>query len=85
MQRIAVYGLGSMGYGMAQSLLRAGHTVFGFDVVAEQEARFRAEGGAEGSLETIAADLDAVVIVVLNAAQTRDVLFGEAGVAPLLR
>ena len=85
MQRIAVYGLGSMGYGMAQSLLRAGHTVFGFDVVAEQEARFRAEGGAEGSLETIAADLDAVVIVVLNAAQTRDVLFGEAGVALLLR
>ena len=33
---IAIFGLGSMGYGMAQSLLRAGHTVHGFDVVPQQ-------------------------------------------------
>ncbi|MGB0160979.1 MAG: NAD(P)-binding domain-containing protein, partial [Candidatus Puniceispirillaceae bacterium] len=39
--KIAVFGLGSMGYGMAQSLLRAGHTVHGFDVVPQQVERFR--------------------------------------------
>ena len=74
-----------MGYGMAQSLLRAGHTVYGFDVVPEQEARFRDEGGASGELAAIAPKLDAVVVVVLNAAQTEEVLFGAAGVVPMLR
>ena len=76
MKTTAVFGLGSMGYGMAQSLLRAGHTVYGFDVVPEQEARFRDEGGASGELAAIAPKLDAVVVVVLNAAQTEEVLFG---------
>ncbi len=57
MKTIAVFGLGSMGYGMAQSLLRAGHTVYGFDVVPEQEARFRDEGGASGELAAIAPKL----------------------------
>ena len=85
MKTIAVFGLGSMGYGMAQSLLRAGHTVYGFDVVPEQEARFRDEGGASGELAAIAPKLDAVVVVVLNAAQTEEVLFGAAGVVPMLR
>ncbi len=31
-QRVAVIGLGSMGFGMAQSLLRAGFAVAGCDV-----------------------------------------------------
>jgi putative dehydrogenase len=84
-QKIAVIGLGSMGYGIAASILRAGHHTHGFDVVAAQAARFRAEGGAAGELADIAADLDAVVVVVLNAAQTEAVLFGQAGVAPLLK
>ncbi|MGB0519281.1 MAG: NAD(P)-dependent oxidoreductase, partial [Candidatus Puniceispirillaceae bacterium] len=83
--KVAVFGLGSMGYGMAQSLLRAGHTVYGFDVVPEAVARFVAEGGAEGGLADIAPDLDAVVVVVLNAEQTESVLFGESGVVPMLR
>lgn len=82
---VGVIGLGSMGYGMAQSLLRAGHRTHGFDVNASQTARFRAEGGAVGDLAEVAATLDAVVIVVLNAAQTEAVLFGDAGVAPLLK
>ena len=81
----AVIGLGSMGYGMARSLLRAGHRVHGFDVAADREAAFRAEGGAEGPVGEIAGTLDAVVIVVLNAAQTEAVLFGADGVVPRLR
>ena len=44
-KKIAVIGLGSMGYGIAQSILAAGHQTFGFDVVAAQMHRFRAEGG----------------------------------------
>ena len=82
---IAVFGLGSMGYGMAQSLVRAGHTVHGFDVVPQQVERFRDDGGAVGELADIAVSLDAVVVVVLNAGQTEDVLFGDNGVVPRLK
>jgi len=84
-QRVALFGLGSMGYGMAQSLLRAGHIVHGFDVAPHQSERFREEGGAEGAIADIAGDLDAVVVVVLNAAQTESVLFGDNGVVPHLK
>jgi 3-hydroxyisobutyrate dehydrogenase-like beta-hydroxyacid dehydrogenase len=80
-----VFGLGSMGYGIASSLLRAGHTTLGLDARPEPEARFRAEGGVPGDLAEVAGGLDAVVVVVLNAAQTEAVLFGLGGVVPLLR
>lgn len=84
-QSTAVIGLGSMGYGIAASLLRAGHTTFGYDIAPAQQDRFRAEGGAEGALGNIAGGLDAVVVVVLNAAQTEAVLFGPDGVAPKMK
>ena len=81
--RIAVFGLGSMGYGMAASLLRAEHDVWGRDVSPAPVARFVAEGGQAGDPDP--AGLDAVVVVVLNAAQTQAVLFGDAGIVPGLR
>ena len=83
--KIAVFGLGSMGYGMAASLLRAGCTTYGFDVAPEQVRKFQAEGGATGDFSDVAADLDAVVVVVLNAVQTESVLFGEDAVLPKLK
>ena len=79
-KNIAVIGLGSMGYGMAQSLLRAGHTTFGYDINAKTTQRFQDEGGVVGTLAEVAGTLDAVVVVVLNAAQTESVLFGPDGV-----
>ena len=83
-KKIAVIGLGSMGYGMAQSLLRAGHITFGYDINATITQRFQDEGGAPGALVDIAGTLDAVVVVVLNAAQTESVLFGPDGVVEML-
>jgi len=82
---VAIFGLGSMGYGMAQSLLRAGHRTFGYDVNADAVARFTAEGGAKDTVGDIAGTLDAVVVVVLNAAQAETVLFGLDGIVPLLK
>jgi len=82
---IAVIGLGSMGYGMASSLLKAGHKVHGFDVMPAQTKRFQVEGGALGELKDIAESLDVVVVVVLNAAQTETVLLGEQGIVSRLK
>ena len=82
--KTAVIGLGSMGYGIAISALRGGHATYGFDVNADQAARFRSEGGLDGQLEEIAPTLDVVLTVVLNAEQTEAVLFGPEGVVPHL-
>ena len=70
-QKVAVIGLGSMGYGIAASILRAGHRTWGFDVVPAQAERFRAEGGAAGTLAAVAGELDAAAVVVLNARADR--------------
>ena len=85
MTEIAVFGLGAMGYGIARSILRAGHVTYGFDVVPAQVEKFRAEGGAPGDVADVAGRLDAIAVVVLNAEQTETVLFGEAGIVPRLK
>ena len=82
--KIGIVGLGSMGYGMAASLLRAGHEVVGSDVNDAQVQRLRSEGGSAENLAAAAPGLDAVVIVVLNAQQTEQVLFGDDGIVPRL-
>ena len=81
---VAVIGLGSMGYGMAQSLLAAGHKTHGIDISAEAMARLQAEGGAAEPLAEAAPALSAIVVVVLNGAQLDTVLFGAEGVVPHL-
>ena len=85
MTNTAVFGLGSMGYGIAASILRAGHPVWGVDIAGPAMERFRAEGGAAGDVFDHAGDLDAVVVVVLNAQQTESVMFGPNGIVPKLK
>ena len=80
--QIAVVGLGSMGYGIAQSCVRAGHKTYGFDIDKTAVDQFLTDGGALGALADIAGTLDAAAIVVLNAAQTEEVMFGSEGIAP---
>ena len=76
---VGLIGLGAMGSGMAQSLRRAGHTVHVFDVRREVAAAFAAEGGmAHDTLASLGAACDVIVSVVVNAAQTESVLFGDA-------
>ncbi len=82
--KIGVVGLGSMGFGMATSLIRAGHAVHGADVNAEALERLRAQGAADPDAFAAAPGLDAAIIVVLNSAQAEEVLFGKTGIAERL-
>jgi 3-hydroxyisobutyrate dehydrogenase len=83
---VGVIGLGAMGGGMARSLRRAGHTVHVFDVRPEVARAFVAEGGAScGSPAQLAPQCDVIVSVVVDAAQTESVLFGEAGCAAAMK
>ncbi len=79
---VGVIGLGSMGLGMAQSLLRAGFAVTGCDISDAPRAALEEAGGVFApSPAAAAADANCVVAVVVNGAQTEDVLFGPDGCA----
>lgn len=84
-QKVAVIGLGSMGYGIAASALRGGHSVWGVDIDAAQMKRFVEEGGQATELNAAVGDLDTAIIAVLNAQQTETVLFGADGIVPKLK
>ena len=84
--RVAVVGLGSMGMGAALSLLKApGLEVSGVDPRETAQAEFAEAGGAAVAR---AADLpegtEAVLALVVNAAQAEAALFGPEGAAPRL-
>jgi L-threonate 2-dehydrogenase len=85
-QNIGVIGLGAMGRGMAQSLRRAGYRVHACDVRSEAAQAFASEGGvACASPAEVAAHCGVLVSVVVNAAQTEAVLFGEQGAAAAMK
>ena len=81
---VLFYGLGSMGTGMAHSLRRAGFRVNAFTNKPEVRQAFIDAGGESADLATFAPEAAAVVIAVVNAAQTEDILFGKTGLAERL-
>lgn len=83
---VGVIGLGSMGFGVARTLLKAGFTVHACDVRRESLERFASLGGvAEDTPAALGGKVDAVIILVVNAAQTDAVLFGEDGAAATMQ
>ena len=83
---LGVIGLGSMGMGAALSALRKGVPTWGCDPRPEARSAFEQAGGrAVASAAELAAHCDVLLILVVNAAQTEDVLFGAQGVAGLLK
>lgn len=84
---VAIVGLGAMGMGAAQSCIAAGLDTYGIDlnrVALEKLKSFGAKDvGVNG--DGFAQQLDAVVLLVVNAAQVNTVLFGENGLAAKLK
>ncbi|MEP3345287.1 MAG: L-threonate dehydrogenase [Litoreibacter sp.] len=76
----AVIGLGSMGWGAAVSLLRAGITTQGVDIREDVLEAFAAKGGdSHACVSDACAGADVVLIFVVNGEQAEDVLFGAGG------
>jgi 3-hydroxyisobutyrate dehydrogenase len=75
-----------MGMGMAQSLVKRGIRVAGFDINAAAVAKLAEAGGSgASSLAEVAKGADVLLVVVVNAAQTDAVLFGENGAAAAMK
>jgi 3-hydroxyisobutyrate dehydrogenase len=85
-EKVGVIGLGAMGLGMARSLRRAGYAVHVCDVRRAAAERFAADGGvACDSPAALGAACEVLFSVVVDAAQTEAVLFGEHGAAAAMR
>ncbi len=85
-RRVGVVGLGAMGMGVAQSLLRNGLEVHACDLNKDALKQITDAGGhGHATPEALAVHVDALIILVVNAAQTESVLFGANGAAAALK
>ncbi|WP_442801107.1 L-threonate dehydrogenase [Serratia rubidaea] len=84
---VCIVGLGSMGMGAAQSCINAGLTTYGVDLNPQARAALEQAGAKQvaASADAFAAELDAVMLLVVNAAQVKQILFGERGLAGQLK
>ena len=83
---LGVIGLGSMGRGAALSALRRGVPTWGFDLSPSACASVAAAGARIAtSVAELAQACDAVQVLVVTAAQTEGVLFGDGGLAAHLK
>lgn len=78
--KIGFIGLGAMGTGMVDNLLKAGFDVTGFDLREEALEWLEARGGrpAENPVDA-AREADLLILMVVNDSQVEAVLFGDDG------
>jgi 3-hydroxyisobutyrate dehydrogenase-like beta-hydroxyacid dehydrogenase/alkylhydroperoxidase/carboxymuconolactone decarboxylase family protein YurZ len=79
-ERCGVIGMGTIGAGLADCLVRKGHVVYGYDLRPDAVA---AIAGVKpcASPADLARKADVVLIAVVHAAQAREALFGPQGLA----
>ena len=82
---MAFIGLGAMGSGMARCLVRNAFGVRGFDIRSAAVDQMAASGGQPTRSSAEAAEgASAAVVIVLNADQVEEVVFGPHGLADAL-
>ena len=81
MARIGFIGLGNMGLPMALNLVKAGHAVAGFDVIAEQGGKLAARDGAAASSVAAACEGADAIITMLPAGEHVRQVYGRSVLA----
>ncbi len=77
--RAGVVGLGMIGGGIAESLIRSGFVPVVGDICAERMQAFAGRAVLAKSAAEVAAQSDVVMVCVVNALQARAVICGEEG------
>ena len=84
MRKIGFVGLGAMGAAMARQLVAKQFQVVGYDInPAAVEALVAAGGHAAGSCAEAAKGANALIVMVVNADQAEQVMFGDGAVEAL--
>jgi 4-hydroxybutyrate dehydrogenase/sulfolactaldehyde 3-reductase len=85
MKKVAFIGLGLMGLSMARNIMKAGHTVVGFDRKASQMQLHVANGGEIADSAALAtAGADFVITMLPVGSIVTSAIFGEQGIAETL-
>jgi 3-hydroxyisobutyrate dehydrogenase len=86
MNKAGLIGLGAMGAGIAATLRERGYEMHVCDARPGAAVRFAEAGGvAWATPAQVAQRCEVLISVVVNAAQTEDVLFGEGGAAAAMK
>ncbi|HCR5406386.1 TPA: 3-hydroxyisobutyrate dehydrogenase [Legionella pneumophila] len=81
MANIGFVGLGHMGFPMAINLLKAGHSVMGYDLQQSALEHFAEQGGAIAhNLQELAKDKDVIVTMLQTGQQVLHVCLGVDGI-----
>lgn len=78
-KRIGIIGLGNMGMGMADNLLKRGFPVTGLDLREERVEAFALLGGIRAESISEVAGSDTVFVMVLNGDQVNKIVCGKDG------
>ena len=81
MAQIGFIGLGNMGLPMARNLIKAGHTVTGYDISTAASDRFAVDGGvAATALDMACMGADVVITMLPSGKEVREVYLTRGGV-----
>lgn len=83
--KIGIVGLGNMGLGIAENLIRKGYSVYGYDINPARGSLLEEQGGHKAeSCAALGKEVDTVILMVFSPENLWDVLLGEGGLAGTL-
>ena len=84
--KIGIIGLGSMGFRIAQNILNNDYDLTGYDLNPKAVEDLSVIGmHPADSIQTLAAGVDVLLLMVVNEEQVLDVLFSDNGAFPFLK
>jgi 3-hydroxyisobutyrate dehydrogenase-like beta-hydroxyacid dehydrogenase len=85
MMKVGFIGLGHMGSGMAQNLLKAGHEVMVYNRTPEKVKSLVAQGARRAAAVADTCKGDVVITMLADDSAVENVVFGDAGILASLR
>lgn len=86
MKKVGVIGLGDMGSGLSRNLIENGFETVGLDLSEKRMAAFENIGGNPAtSVAEVAANADAVYVMVMNGDQAKSIILGKDGLVSHMR
>ena len=83
---IGLVGLGIMGKPMARNMMKAGHSIKVYDIVAEAVDEIVAAGAVRGkSVADVGASCDVVITMLPNSPHVKTVVLGEGGLSSSMK